>query len=419
MLIRRLTLVFVPLLMAVASRGQGPALHPLPGVATTVIVVTFAHGLDHDEPDESGLAGVLLECRQQRALARVAAVQASGVHVGNDAGQVFVQVAAKDWQRAVAFVAALLDDATPLADDTVRLVVARAALRADDATWLYPGPVLRGMARRALCVGGAGRGEGGSAQALQQLTPAGVDERLRRAVAVEIAAFGSIPDGLAEALGGLVRPGRPQSQPQPVRFAAPPAAGIEIVRHRRVDAAIVAVAFPVPAAQQSAALAVGLEVARMRANRRFGAGGELSAAHGLARAPFVHWSWLEADPVVSFTRRGSGSAAVPAVRDQLESLLADLRRREPSAAELERAKRAISGELSPLPWPGEVSAAIVRAPAALAGRAMAAVRAERRGIGRAAIAAVTAAAAHTALLQVLDPASAWAGALVPHGGNRP
>jgi len=388
-----------PLCLALPLAAQAPlwTFHEVPGATRTALAVRWNHGFDDDRADECGAARVLAECRLLRARAAAAGPHDSGLQVHGDASVVFVVVAAADWQRGLSFVQALLDDASPLADDDLALAVARTALAADDAAWLYPGPVLGSRARQALLAGTPGaRAVAGTAAAVQALGPERVRELLRQPVAVACVAVGAVPEALRSA-GASMPPcavaERGPAGPAPV---GQPGTETGFPTNPRIDAPFVAAAFRVPAPDRLPAFALGLEVARMRAVRSMPPRGE----EGLGLAPVVGWSWLAGDPVVLFCRRAKNGGAPDAARAELEGFLSDLRARPPSAAELDAARRSLQGEFAL----GSAAAGAPKPavlPAALPGRACLLLLAKDRGIDGAAIAAATGAAVHSALVEAL------------------
>ncbi|MBL8730134.1 MAG: hypothetical protein JNM25_17055, partial [Planctomycetes bacterium] len=164
-------LVAAALLAAPSVSSQAPVWtwQPMPDATATVFAVLWRHGFDDDAGHECGAAGALAECRLARARRAAPGVTASGVQVTGDATVAFVLVPASAAADGVAFCGALLDDTVAVGDDLVAAAIARAALAADDAEWLYPGPVLASRARRAALDGAAAHAVAGSATALQAL----------------------------------------------------------------------------------------------------------------------------------------------------------------------------------------------------------------------------------------------------------
>ncbi|HEX5053825.1 MAG TPA: hypothetical protein VFZ65_18740 [Planctomycetota bacterium] len=395
---------------------------PVPDAGTVALAVLWRRGYDDDRPGECGAARVLAECRLERARAEVQGTVASGLRVGADASVVFVLTAAADWPRGAAFVAALLDDTRPLDDDLLARTAARAALAADDGEFLYPGLVLQGRARLALCTGAAARPAVGSATAIQQLAAARVRALLREPVPRRGWGIGALPEALRErceaAMTGAVA-GVSQLRIE----AAAPVPGPEFVLHARVDAPFVAAGFLVPADVELPCLAVGVEVARRRAERRF----RMVGREAMARAPLVNWSWLDGDPLVVFCRRGfdpvrlwpgeqaaaDAEAERAAVQRDLQGLLEDLRKVPPSAKEIAAARDSLQVELAATaPDIGLVDAASERA--LLPGRVQARLLAAHRGIDGPALQAVTADRVHDTLRALLRPERTWWGGLMPY-----
>lgn len=400
--------------------------HPVPGANSVAVGLLWRHGYDDDRADECGAARVLAECRLRRARAMVPGVRASGLQVVGDATVVFVLVDAAMAESAVRFVQVLLDDRLPIDDDTLAVACAEVALAADDAEHLYPGLVLQGRARQSLCLGRAGgRPVAGSALAVQALRPARVRELLQSPVAVCGAALGAVSASLREALQAVplpsivaaaategVRPGLPTR-------ALPP---LDTV-HDRVNAPFVAAAFAVPEGRDLSAFAVGVEVARLRAQRRF----QVRANEGPGRAPFVAWSWLQGDPALVFCRRGvspikllrgekaraDANAERAATRVELEALLTDLRERAPTDEEVAAACSSLQFELALQPMSPAVLAALVSNGGALPGRLEVLLLAAHRGIDGSALAAVAPPAVREALQAVLQPALACWCSLMP------
>lgn len=394
----------------------------VPGANTTAVAVLWQHGLDDDEPSQVGACRVLAECRLERARAAVPAISDSGLQVCGDATIVFACGSASASAQLAAFVQALLDDTLPVGDDQLSLWIARAALAADDAEHLFPGPVLQTRLRLRLCRGtSAARPVAGSSPAMAALTPAQVRELLQVPVAVRLGVLGAIPPELRR---GVSAPARPAAQ-RPVRALDAVVAVENVVEyetHSRVDSPFVAVGFRAPRGDQLPAFALGIEVARARTRRL-----PMRAGQARGRAPIVGWSWLHGDPIVVFCRRGADfvqlrpgervEADMEEERDatatELEAILANLRREPPTARELADARGALQLELALVPLSrGRQSAAAANA-AALPGRLQVLMLGACRGIDNTALAAATPAAVHAVLASVLDPAGACWHGLMP------
>jgi len=183
-------------------------------------------------------------------------------------------------------------------------------------------------------------------------------------------------------------------------LATPPPSAADVQPHPRVDGPLVSLAFAVPAGIDRAALAVAIEVARGRAARAL----RLRGGEARARTPLVSWSWLAAEPLVVFYRRGIDGADPAGPFAELDALLADLVARPPTAAEYDiavRTLRAESGFGSPPIGP------------ALPGWAVSSLLVRHRAIGPGDVDGVTAASAHAALRETCEPARGYRGGLVP------
>ena len=201
------------LLAALPIAAQQPfAWQPIAGATATAVGVLWSHGYDDDPRDRCGLAHVLTHCRLERARAAVPGVAVSGMQVGGDYALAFAVVDGADGVRAAGFLRSLLDDvggAAAPTDDQLALWIARIALAADDAEYLYPGTVLRARVRRAVGVGTRlDRAPAGDAAAIAALTPADVRRAMVAPVAARGAALGAVTATMRQAIESLRWPGR-------------------------------------------------------------------------------------------------------------------------------------------------------------------------------------------------------------------
>jgi hypothetical protein len=362
---------------------------PVAGVANTVVVVAYARGFDHDPSAGRGLARVVVEARLAAANAAVAA-RHTGAQVYGDLAIAFGEVAPKD---VAAFAAALLGDASAVPDAVLERMLARAALAADDAAWLYPGQVLETRLRAALLHGPAATAPFGDALALHAATVAAVRAELRTPIAMRGTWFGAEPVPAA-------LPALPELPWPPPVVESPAAVGpltLPSEAHARLDGPHVGVAFALPAGLDRPTLALAIEVARQRAARRL----PLRGSEAAARAPVVGWAWRDGAPLVLFCRRG-GRGDAAAAQAELAELLADLRRQPPTAAELAAAAQALAGETAP-PSPANAQQA-----GDLVGRSLAVVLARHRGLAAVEWRDIGAESVAAAFAQVLvDERSAW------------
>lgn len=412
---RKLGLLVAMMLGSIAAAQSRPMtmLKSVEGANAIAVGVLWSHGYDDDFAEECGLAHVLARCRLQRAQREVPGCLASGLHVGADYGLAFAVVGRADATRALSFLTALLDEGScELSDDELALIVARVALAADDAEFLYPGSVLLSRARKHLGQGTAiARPPAGVAAAIAKLTPDRVRDALRLPVPMCVACLGVIDADLAKAVAALPIP----RLELPVRGDLACAdvrvdAADSQVENDRADSPYVSVAFAVPAGGDRAAFALGIEVATARAFRRW----RYRGLEQRARAPFITWSWLHADALVQFCRRGEdprqllpgehpealASSEVRATKSELEMFLEDLRTVPPTKDELEISRRALRSR-----WrfaeAGQVSAWAAE-PATYPGRLQLLLLAAHHGVDVARLDTLTTDSVHAALKRVLQ-----------------
>lgn len=395
------------------------------GSSAIAVGVLWPHGYDDGNRKVAGIAHVLAACRLANAKRGSARLLASGVKVGSDYSLAFGVVSADDHEGATTFLAALLaPDVAGLADDAVALAIARAALHADDAEFLYPGSVLLRRARQRLAAGTElARPPAGVAAALHQLTVASVRAALAGPGPLRVACLGAIDAELMRTVDALSIANRCEASSGSILSTRSRGrAALSKDLHSRADSPYVSAVFPGPTPVDRPAFALAMEVARSRAFRRWRfRGRELHA-----RAPFVGWSWLAADPFVQFCRRGEskvrllpGEVAAASVDDEvqatvseLRSLLDDLRAVAPSASELGQARQALHSRLR-LPGPGEADV-LGSDPATLPGRLQVLLLAAHHDVRVAVLNTLTAEQVHTVLLRVLQPKRASWHALLPH-----
>lgn len=416
------------LLVGIAP-SQSPCtwLH-LDGADATAVGVLFPGGFDDDPKGRSGLAAVVAAARLEQGRRAGGALLASGAQVGADHAIVFAVVGRDDHRNAVAFLEALRGDGGDLDDDTLALAIARTALLADDAEHLYPGDVMRTRARRRLGAGTVlARPPRGVADECIALTPAIVRQRLAAETPVRVAALGVVDQRWIEAIGGLPWPQQPCAVAAP-RVCQPPRRVPDRTEDvsARADSPYVAVAFAAPPPAQRPAFAIGVEIARARAFRRF----DLRGRELFARAPFVSWSWLHQDPLLMLFRRGEDQVQllpgerpaatvddeVEATRRELQALLEDLRKLPPSPAEVATARAALRGQLA-LPGPGE-AAPWAKEPATLPGRLQVLLLREHHGVDVAILDGITPEMVAKSLIETLQEQRASWHAMVPRRRDR-
>lgn len=417
------------LLLACAVPAQGPCtwLH-LDGADATAVGVLYPTGFDDDPKGRSGLAAVAAAARLEQGRRNAGALLASGVQVGSDYAIVFAVVGRDGIDAAVAFLEGVRRDGADLDDDVLALAIARAALAADDAEFLYPGDVMRTRARRRIGAGTAlVRPPYGQATECIELTPAIVRERLAAPTPVRVAALGAVDQRWIDAVGGIASPADPCA-PAAVLVCRPPRRERERTEDvsARADSPYVAVAFAAPPAADRPAFALAMEIARARAFGRF----RLRGRELFARAPFVRWSWLRADPLAVFFRRGEDNVQllpgerpkatvddeVDATQRELQALLEDLRTVPPTANEMAAARAALRSQLG-LPGPGE-SAPWASEAATLPGRLQVLLLRGYHAIDVAILDSVSPAMVAASMKATLGPARSSWHAMVPRRRDR-
>lgn len=382
-------------------------------------------GLDHDPADASGLAVAAAEYRLLGA-ASALPPQVQGRHEVHGPFTLFLATVPRErLGDGVAWCARLLAEPATAVDgprdaaecDRMALALARAALWADDAAAVYPGPVLLGRLRHALLGGAAGaRGEAGSAEELQRITPDAVRAWIARChgpAVASLALVGGVAAGaLDRELAVLAQlPARGERPPPVVR--APAGDLPALLPLAGVGGAFAAAGFRAPPPTADAlAFALGMEVLRGRAARAFveHRGGEAEA-----RAPFLSWSFGSGAPLVMVCRRGVDGSEADAPRHELAALLADVAERPPQAGEQAAARRLLQSQFLLPPYPRAWQEALRAEPAGLEARARTLALATHWGwpadLG-ARLQQVPDAAVARALAEATAPAGlAWAGVL--------
>jgi len=406
---------------SVAQTQQLFVLQHVEGANALAVGVLWAHGYADDEASDCGLARVLATRRLDRARRAVPSCLATGMHVGSDYGLVFGVVGRDDRERALQFLNTLLDETTDAStDDELALTIARVALHADDAEFLYPGSLLASRARKEVGAGTAiERPAAGIAAAIAKLTPARVRAELRRPAPMRVACLGNLDEKLRAGVHKLPVPHLEHPAFAPLlcneRTAAAP---VSTQLHDRIDSPYVAAAFALPHGLDRASLAVGVEIATARAFRRW----RYRGFEQQARAPFVAWSWLHQDPLLHFCRRGENPRQLlPGERSQanaddeagataaeLQAYLQDLRTNKPSQQELQLARASLQRRLGfaeSSPWAKE--------PATYPGRLQVLLLATHHRVAVARLDTVSADSVHAALKQVLAQGRGSWHSLVP------
>ncbi|MBL8755758.1 MAG: hypothetical protein JNK15_20850 [Planctomycetes bacterium] len=399
------------------SHAQAPALAPFVPVDTAptlAVAMVWQHGLDDDGATQPGLCRVLLQCRLRRVRAAVPELLASGGDVDASTSLLWAVCDRSAAEAALRFLQVAADDSAAIAADEFAMARARASLVADDEAFVLPGPMLQASAGREWFPGAplATRGDGREPAAILGYSLADVQAALLRERPRRVGALGACAATFVRAATAFERGDLPGPWPSARVSAGPPVATAEPPReHARLDGPVVAWLRPVDGVER-APLAVAVQIARARADRRW----KPRAAEGAARLPFVGWDWLRDEPFVAVHRRGFDqrrllpgeraadvAAEVAATRAEIEALLADLRQAPVRADELAAAVAALARTF------GHEGAAVAAGePRAAAVWLAARMRAVVRGIEPAGIQAVTAAAAEATLrTAVASGAGSW------------
>ncbi len=299
------------------------------GSGEVAVALLLPTGFQQDPQGRNGLAEVLafaLAMAQQDQAGK--AFQVEALATGTMLWQSF---SLAELAGRLGFLLQVLQGELALTADQLAMVLGRARLAADDATWLYPGPMLRQMARQQ-CMQAPPLGR---AEELEGLTLADLQQRLRNAYGPQGAWLVSIGDmdsdawqsKLSKAMSGLTsRPSTSQSfTAKPMQVAQGKA---ELSRqHPRLQAPYVAAALMTPAAQDADYPAFLLAVTALRyaAFDRFSQSGML-ALQAQAKAPFLHFRVWDGDSLLVLHRRGVDGVAVALPEKQLRRLLTDLAR---------------------------------------------------------------------------------------------
>lgn len=401
-----ISMAVVAVAVAAGVRSQvaaGTIVEALADARATAVGCLWRHAGD---PVSFAEAAVAAHCRAELVRRQFSPAIVT-VHVDAALAVVVAVLPAKAATSAAAMLATL-GDGGDLDADTIARVQARVALAADDFATLLPGGVLTAAALQR-----AGASGLVDARTMLELPASRVRELLRAMPFAAIQVRGRVPDDLRQAVAG--RTVAPVPWTGGVVDLAP---GRGEQTHTRLDQPFVMAAFAVPDAVPSAALLVGVEVARERAARRL----PLRGSELRAGTPVVAFAPQAGDTLVRFFRRGEAyldllpgevapadaAAEGTATAAELEGLLTDLRERAPTAAELSNARTHAVAEsgLAPPTVAGSD-------PAVLGGRLLQAMLSRHRGLDGEAMPSVTAADAHAALRHLLQPSRAYWHTLLP------
>ena len=326
------------------------------------LVLAWPVGAEHDLDGRTGLAQAMrafLElCQRDLEPEERLAAEACGRFT-----LLWATVPVQDLPVRLGFLGRLLGGEIQITDDLHALALARARLRADDNTRLYPGPSLHNKARRCLFQGDPrGRPVDGVPVEIARITKAELAARYKDHYGTR-GAFLATVGGVAAAdlekrlRQHLAAASGSNSVPVPVR----PAAAKPVVRseiHPRVDGPYVTVAIPAPEPGHfSAAFLVAVSAMRHQAQAYFGRyrGGEWRA-----RFAFVRYDFLAGDPLVMINRRGRDAGAAEDVRKEIRGFLRSIRRHGLREQYLQMAYQELTNTLQ-RPWQGGPKEVVFRA----------------------------------------------------------
>ena len=393
----------------------------LPGSRPECLVLVFRVGQDRDPQGQTGLAevvGAALVLAQQGQPAR----ERFQVVVKGAFTQLWTTAPVAEVARRMEFLGRLLGGALSLDDDLLHRAIAMAALQADDESMIFPGPVLRQRAKRAVLAGTPqGRQSDGIPAEIQNLTPEQVRERLgssyrpRQGILVALGGMGG--GELAEHIAALAAlpPGELHEPLDAVHDPLPPPEAVTI--SRRVDAPFVSAALRAPwhSSPDFLPFLLALEVLRARAGLAFRTyrGGE-----SLARFHFVEHNYMDGDRLALVNRRGENNDSLADVEAEVAQFLLVLRDNEPTQRDVNAAALAVALRLSLPPYDSRLLPPMLEQPDLLMPRALALCMYELWGWPtdlRAAIEAVPLAAVRQAIADHFAPESVHWFALVPGG----
>ncbi len=383
------------------------------------LALVFRIGQDRDPQGQTGLAevvGAALRLAQQGEAER----ERFHVVVKGAFTQLWTTAPVTEVDRRMEFLGRLLGGTLALDDDLLARAIAIAVLQADNEAMIFPGPVLRQRAKRALLAGlPQGRQSAGIPAEIQNLTPERVRERLgssyRPGHGILVALGGMDEADLAEHIAALAAlpPGELDTPPDAVHDPlSPPEA---VTTSSRVDAPFVSAALraPLHSSPDFLPFLLALEVLRARAGLAFRTyrGGE-----SLARFHFVEHNYMDGDRLALVNRRGENNDSLEDVEAEVAQFLLVLRDNEPTQRDVKAAALAVSLRVSLPPYDARLLLPMLEQPDLLMPRALALGMYELWGWPtdlRAAIEAVPLAAVRQAIADHFAPENVHWFALVP------
>ncbi len=273
------------------------------------------------------------------------------------------------------FLVELLDGSLQLDDDLLRRARAIAALRADDDSMIFPGPILRQRAQRVLLAGTAGgRQSLGIPAEITAISIAQIRARIRdsyRSGAAILGLLGGMNDDqLAGCLDALVSiPAGDGPAPMPIIYD-PLGRPEETTTAANVDGPYVSAVMRAPeqTSDEFLPFLLAMEILRTRASRVFAAfrGAELQA-----RFPFVAHNLMDGDRLTLINRRGENHSSLGDVQAEMTMFLEVLRSNPISEGDVSRAAETVVLQLALPPYEAPVLGPMVQQPGLLMPRALA------------------------------------------------
>lgn len=304
-------------------------------------------------------------------------------------------------------------------DGALQRAKARTLLEIDDATHVYPGPILRWRAQQVVFTGTAlGRPMIGIPAEVEAITTEEVAQRTRAHYApgqVVLAVVGAPAETAARGAIAEVFAGARRGEPAAMVSVPPTTEIVAETVHDRVDAPFVTLAFSTPSESLTDDLpfVIALQIVNARAARAFG---EPRQGEMQARFRYMFGSFWEGSRLVLLNRRGRNGDELQAPRSEIEALLFGIRDRGLSTDEISAAAVSVGHMLMLPPYPEDLQKNLRTQPRLLQSRAFVLATAELLGwpgdlpnrVG-----AVLVGDVQKALMQVYNPARWHWLALVP------
>lgn len=335
----------------------------LPGSRHECLAVVFRVGHVHDPIGQTGLAEVVGETLRLLQ-EEVAESQRFRIDVRGAFTLMWTTVPIGELDRPAGFLDELMAGRLVVADDLLARAIAKAVLRADNESMVFPGPILRQRAQRLLLEGTPqGRQFMGIPSEMKTMKPDLVRERLASAYrprhAILTALGGATEADLSPAFEELAAlpPGELGSI-EPMSHDPLPRPG-PAVTNPHVDAPFVSAALRAPSRTSPDFLPflIATEWLRTRAEMAFR---DFRGGESLARFPFVDYRYMEGDPIALLNRRGLNGSSLEDVKAELARFLLTQCESGVTQRTVGSAVRAIALEMSLPPYEPRLLEPMVR-----------------------------------------------------------